>query len=115
MNAYTIQNSKSCLILRLELGFCLEQVTCFQAKALRTLEETKLNQVILDFSQLEVLDQHTFKAVLKTGRMLQLMSAQVVLCGFPPGIAAYLEDIPIPKKVRVLMDLTAALTYFEVG
>jgi anti-anti-sigma regulatory factor len=76
----------------------------------------KVKQVILDYSNVEVIDSFMYKKFCNISEVLQLMGNKVVWCGFQPAVVSSFLDIGLcckNEKLIMAKDVDSAILKME--
>ncbi len=83
----------SILLASIQLDLTDQDALEFQADMLRMVTETDANGVVIDITALDVVDSFLAQAFNDTANMVQLLGAEVVLCGMQPDVAVTLVEM----------------------
>lgn len=92
-----MQVVQNCLIASVQIELNDEVLHVFQQDLLSKLRATRSRAVILDLSGVSILDSRDFESIRRTLLMARLMSAEPVIVGLRPGIAASLVELGVSQ------------------
>jgi rsbT antagonist protein RsbS len=86
----------------------------FQEDVLAALEKRSTSGLVIDISDLEVVDTYVARVLAETGRMAKLMGAETVLVGMRPDVAATLIRMGYSMNgIRTALNLEEGLALLE--
>lgn len=98
----------------------------FQKSILDKIYETGAKGVLLNISQLDIIDSYLGRIISETARMIQLLGAKAVLTGMKPYVAVTLEELGLNMQgveiamnadigVKILEDYVKASDFEEIS
>lgn len=82
-----------CVVATIQSDFHDEVFRRFSENVLAKIEQTRAGALLLDLSNVYVLDPRDFESIRKIMRMTGLMGARSILVGLRPGVAASLAEL----------------------
>ena len=83
------------LVVSIQAGLSDELMIQVQRDLLGSIKEKDVKGVIIDLSDVDILDSVLAKIIFDTGRMAAMMGAQTVYVGIRPGVASSLIDLDV--------------------
>ncbi|RLC76085.1 MAG: anti-anti-sigma factor [Chloroflexi bacterium] len=84
---------KDVLLTSIQVDLTDQDALDFQADVLRVVSETEAQGIVIDITALDVVDSFMARALNDTARMVQMLGAEVVLCGMQPMVALALTEM----------------------
>ena len=84
---------KDVLLTSIQVDLTDQDALDFQTDVLRVVSETEAQGVVIDITALDVVDSFMARALNDTARMVQMLGAEVVLCGMQPMVALALTEM----------------------
>ena len=83
----------SILLASIQVDLTDQDALEFQTDMLRMVTETDASGVVIDITALDVVDTFLARTFNDTAAMVQLLGAEVVLCGMQPAVAVTLVEM----------------------
>ncbi len=84
---------KDVLLTSIQVDLTDQEALDFQADVLRVVSETEAQGIVIDITALDVVDSFMARVLNDTARMVQMLGAEVVLCGMQPMVALALTEM----------------------
>lgn len=84
---------KDVLLTSIQVDLTDQDALDFQTDVLRVVSETEAQGIVIDITALDVVDSFMARALNDTARMVQMLGAEVVLCGMQPMVALALTEM----------------------
>ena len=94
----TMNIMKECLIVTIQAELYDDAVFQIQKEILEMINRRDLKRIIMNLSQVEVLDSFLARAIFDIARMVALMGAKTVFTGLRPEVVASIVDLDINIK-----------------
>jgi len=95
---------KDILLTSIQIDLTDEDALEFQSDVLRNINETEAKGIVIDITALDVVDSYMARMLNETATMVQILGADVVICGMQPSVALTLVEMG-----RELIDVKTAL------
>jgi anti-anti-sigma regulatory factor len=108
------QVTHGCLVAAFHGVIDDSQLGDFQNRILREVKTTMVKGVVLDVSQLQVIDDISFGRLIKVSDSLKMLGSTVTYCGFqPPVVAALVHFDADITRVQAFYNLESAISYLN--
>ena len=84
---------KDVLLTSIQVDLTDQDALDFQTDVLRVVSETEAQGIVIDITAMDVVDSFMARALNDTARMVQMLGAEVVLCGMQPMVALALTEM----------------------
>jgi rsbT antagonist protein RsbS len=98
LSGVAINIMRECLIVTIQTELYDEAVFQMQKEILEMVNKRDFNRLIIDLSQVEVLDSFLTQAIFDTAKMAALMGVKTVFTGLRPEVSASIIDLDINIK-----------------
>ena len=111
---FSIYKAERCIILAIKGDLSDSSIAVLEKAFFEFInQEKQYNAVIIDVSEVRVIDTFIFKHIAELAKIAEYLGFQVAACGFKPAVASALsetvEDVEIFPSFA---NLEAALAYF---
>ena len=105
-----------CLIVPVPVTITTQSADTIESRVLQEVEKRSVKRIIMDLSEVTVLDSRVFRILYDTAGMAELMGAKTVFTGLQPGVAVALVDLGIDsEEIRTAPDLNDGISLLEMG
>ncbi len=84
---------KDLLLTSIQVDLTDQEALDFQADVLRMVSKTEAQGIVIDITVLDVVDSFMARVLNDTARMVQMLGADVVICGMQPMVALALTEM----------------------
>jgi len=84
---------KDLLLTSIQVDLTDQEALDFQADVLRMVSKTEAQGIVIDITALDVVDSFMARVLNDTARMVQMLGADVVICGMQPMVALALTEM----------------------
>ncbi len=84
---------KDVLLTSIQVDLTDQDALDFQTDVLRVVSETEAQGIVIDITAMDVVDSFMARVLNDTARMVQMLGAEVVLCGMQPMVALALTEM----------------------
>jgi rsbT antagonist protein RsbS len=110
----TINQIRGCLVATIQVDLGRDVLERFRRDLLERVDATRVRQVILDCSAVEVMDGDDFDALRRTIAVAALMGTRTILAGLQPGVVSALIDLDVDLEgLRTALSLNDAFRTLE--
>ena len=108
------QVTHGCLVASLHGVVDDSHLIDFQNQILREVKTTLVKGVVLDMSQVRVIDDMTFERLIRVSNSLEMLGCAVTYCGFQPPVVAALVHLEVDiSRAQAFFNLEAATRYLN--
>ena len=108
------QVTHGCLVAALHGVIDDSQLGDFQNRILQEAKTTMVKGVVLDMSQVQVIDDITFGRLIQVSDSLKMLGSTVTYCGFQPAAVAALVHFDADiSRVQAFYNLESAISYLN--
>jgi len=86
---------RGCLVVTIQTELYDDLVSRIQREILEAIHRQDSKRMIIDLSQVKLLDSFLAQAIFNTARMSSLIGARVVFCGLKPEVVASIVNLDI--------------------
>ena len=84
---------KNILLTSIQVDLTDQDALDFQSDVLARVSETEAKGLLIDITALDVVDSFMARVLNETAKMVQVLGAQVVICGMQPDVALTLVEM----------------------
>lgn len=108
------QVTHGCLVASLHGVIDDSHLTSFQNRILQEVKTTLVNGVVLDMSQVRIIDDMTFERLSQVSDALEMLGYAVTYCGFQPPVVAALVHFEVDiSRAQAFFNLECAIRYLN--
>lgn len=107
---------QNCLVVTLQGEIPDQKFIRIRNDILNRIYSAAPRRMILDLSQLRVLDRYSFNSLAETSKMAALLGVQTVFTGFQPGVVSALADLEVDGSgIRTALTLEDAFMQLPIS
>ena len=105
---------QQCLVAPVPVTINAQSAESIRTNILGEINRKAVRKIVLDLSDVSVLDSRIFTILQKTAEMTELMGVRTVFAGIQPGVAVALVDLNVETgNLRIAQDLNEAIALLE--
>lgn len=114
LSRVTMYITRGVLVVPIQVELYDENVVQVQSDILKKVDETKVRNVIIDLSAVDLIDSFLTEALNNTVKMISLLGATTILTGFKPDVAATIVGLNYHfENIQTAINIEEAFQIFE--